>query len=593
MRRSVVPIVACMAVWAVTPVFALPSDVTRLPFAPDVRGAASALVVQPDGKMLVGVNGAGIWRLDAAGRPDPTFGKGGIVDEATLCDSPSVGASPCSVRAVARAPNGRVYVLLYSQTLVALEAGGTVDATFGNGGRVRVNTFADATGMALAVAADGTLVVGVDESIALDAYSSVEKSIVYRFDGNGRRLATTAPATPGGGAIVHDGYLNDLAVQADGKLAAAGVGFAPQRGWVARTLADGAPDSTFVGAGLPADFVPFGLTPLADGSLLLAGPLYGVNGAKLAIARVLPSGAADPGFGTAGLIVVSPPGTSSGVALDVAADARGRILVAGFTWDPGGEDGLRRAIVVRVLGDGTLDDTFAAHGYTLFFAGYSSRAIAIASGPNDSILVAGTAEAAPVFVGVGGHWFRDDRPALFGLTGGDGAERLLYAEANAVEYFSASLGHYFVTATSGEIARLDTYGGPNGGDWQRTGRSFRVWTEPALGTKAVCRYFSGSQFAPRSSHFYTPYEGECALLRSGSAWTFEGDVFWLRMPEGVAGARDCPPPLRRVHRAYNNGMTGAPNHRYTDDSRLLDRMLALGWIMEGEAQTRVFACAPR
>jgi hypothetical protein len=44
---------------------------------------------------------------------------------------------------------------------------------------------------------------------------------------------------------------------------------------------------------------------------------------------------------------------------------------------------------------------------------------------------------------------------------------------------------------------------------------------------------------------------------------------------------------------YNNGQGGAPNHRYANDASLVDSMLARGWIFEGEAQTRVFACIPQ
>jgi hypothetical protein len=50
--------------------------------------------------------------------------------------------------------------------------------------------------------------------------------------------------------------------------------------------------------------------------------------------------------------------------------------------------------------------------------------------------------------------------------------------------------------------------------------------------------------------------------------------------------------MQPLYRAYNNGMSGAPNHRYTTDPAVLDAMIAQGWIMEGEAATRVFACVP-
>ena len=50
--------------------------------------------------------------------------------------------------------------------------------------------------------------------------------------------------------------------------------------------------------------------------------------------------------------------------------------------------------------------------------------------------------------------------------------------------------------------------------------------------------------------------------------------------------------MQPLYRAYNNGLSGAPNHRYMTDPALLDQMIALGWTMEGEAGTRIFACVP-
>ena len=64
------------------------------------------------------------------------------------------------------------------------------------------------------------------------------------------------------------------------------------------------------------------------------------------------------------------------------------------------------------------------------------------------------------------------------------------------------------------------------------------------------------------------------------------------MPEGTPGSRVCPIESRPLYRVYNNGLGGAPNHRYTIERRVLDEMVSKGWTMEGEAQTEVFACVP-
>jgi len=74
-----------------------------------------------------------------------------------------------------------------------------------------------------------------------------------------------------------------------------------------------------------------------------------------------------------------------------------------------------------------------------------------------------------------------------------------------------------------EVAALDA-GTPPG--WTRTGFAFSVGADPASGTRPVCRFFSAA-FAPKSSHFYTPFDAECASLRAGTTWSFESIPFYL------------------------------------------------------------------
>ena len=160
----------------------------------------------------------------------------------------------------------------------------------------------------------------------------------------------------------------------------------------------------------------------------------------------------------------------------------------------------------------------------------------------------------------------------------------------AVEYYHQDFNHYFVTALPVEIAALDA--GVFAG-WARSGQSFRVYpTHTYCSAANACRFWSGQTFEPKSSHFYTPYPTECAYLQQQGVWQYEGDAFALVMPAGPAGQGNCRPPTQPLYRTYNNGMSGAPNHRYTTDPAVLDAMVAQGWIMEGEAATRVFACVP-
>ena len=161
----------------------------------------------------------------------------------------------------------------------------------------------------------------------------------------------------------------------------------------------------------------------------------------------------------------------------------------------------------------------------------------------------------------------------------------------AVEYFHAGFGHYFVTADPAEIAGLDA--GAYGGAWARTGLSFEVWDAPNPATSPVCRFFSAA-FAPKSTHFYTPFATECTIVKADPHWLYESIAFELQIPIGFGtGSGQCPPGTAALYRLYNNFMGGAPNHRYTDSLPVVDAMVAAGWSFEGEASTKVFACIPR
>ena len=158
--------------------------------------------------------------------------------------------------------------------------------------------------------------------------------------------------------------------------------------------------------------------------------------------------------------------------------------------------------------------------------------------------------------------------------------------ATAVEYYHAGFDHYFVTAFPGEIAALD--GGAYGGVWARTGLAFPVWTTAQPSTAEACRFFSAT-FAPKSSHFYTPGAAECASLRAGGIWTYEGIAFHLRLTDGSG---NCPAGTSNLYRLYNQGAGNAPNHRFTTSRAVFEQMRSAGWLAEGSGPQLVFACVP-
>ena len=159
------------------------------------------------------------------------------------------------------------------------------------------------------------------------------------------------------------------------------------------------------------------------------------------------------------------------------------------------------------------------------------------------------------------------------------------ATADVIEYHHAEWDHYFMTSIPDEITKLD-----NGvfAGWARTGYKFKSYALATAGSANVCRFFSTS-FAPRSSHFYTPFAKECADVKANPDWSFEGEVFGIPVPT-LAGA--CPAGTVPVYRLYNDGQGAAPNHRYTTDLAVRAQMIAQRWVPEGYGDLGVIMCAP-
>ena len=568
------------------------------------------LIQMQDGRLLVLVQGHdqlsdALWRLNADGTPDPSFGNGaGRFDILQTPRRPGFLFSP----ALIAGPDamGRVLVGIweadagtYFLSVARVLTDGTLDRSFGSDGKasVRVTDDGNFPPAGLVVQPGGRiLVVSTSEDFTTD-----ERPVVLaRFLDSGQPDA--AFGTNGYLRLPFRAEVVGVAQQPDGKLIVAarypyGPALGTPRTIVARVLPGGQLDSGFADGGLYVDSRGSAVAPLAvslqpDGKVLIAGSAIAEGGIEqLALLRLLPHGRADLSFGNAGQVVrtVEFGHRSDGSA--IAVDSRGRVVVAGtLTPVPATALPFRRIAVARFLPEGTPDLRFAGGGSTSVWANFGAVATGIVIRGGDSILIGGGIDDRPRYFGAG-YNVSTPRAALIALEGGDGATVRAHREARAVEYFHAGFGHYFVSATPVEIAALDTYGMYTS-DWSRTGRSFRVWAQRASDFAPVCRFFSGDTFAPKSSHFYTPYPAECAALREGAAWAYEGEAFQLRLPAGVVGMRTCPPDTVTLYRAYNNGQGGAPNHRYMADVALLDEMIANGWSMEGEAATRAFACLP-
>jgi uncharacterized delta-60 repeat protein len=125
-------------------------------------GSVSAVLVQPDRKIVVAGNASGsaamtVTRLKPDGSPDATFGSGGTatVDFGSLADL---------LGGAVQQPDGKIVIAGYTQAsedvaVARLNANGSPDATFGVGGKATVDFGVATFGFAVARAPNGRIVV--------------------------------------------------------------------------------------------------------------------------------------------------------------------------------------------------------------------------------------------------------------------------------------------------------------------------------------------------------------------------------------------------------------------------------------------------
>jgi uncharacterized delta-60 repeat protein len=250
--------------------------------------------------------------------------------------------------------------LLFPTLLAA--ARGDLDPTFGTGGKVTTDFGGNETAWGLAVQSDGKAVVagtrfdpGPSDDFVLARYT-VTGALDRTFDGDGK--VTTDFGGRSDGA-------DDLAIQADGKIVAAGSGFPaevrPVDFALARYNQDGTLDRTFgAGGRVMTTFAENSLDSAnavviqSDGKIVAAGTTRSGPRSEFAVARYLPDGSLDPGFDGDGLVVTP---VSTGVIFDLALQPDGKLIAAGWS-NPGGFD----IAMARYNADGSLDGSFDEDG---------------------------------------------------------------------------------------------------------------------------------------------------------------------------------------------------------------------------------------
>ena len=327
-------------------------------------GDRSAMALQPDGRIVM-VGGTFsdfiMARFDAGGLPDPSFGTDGFVTTDMIPDQQE------EALAVAVAADGKIVVAGYSGFDATLAVArylpdGSLDATFGEGGKVARTV--PGRGYAVALQADGAVVVA-GEAVVTDSPTDFSDLLVARFlpdgtvdtsFGDGGRVSTDlAGAT---------NSARNLVLLPDGAIVVGGEPIGDSEGFdhtdLARYGADGKLDPTFGTDGvmtLAAARVGEGLAVQADGRLVLVGRGTDAGGeSTFAVMRLDADGAPDGTFGVGGL-VTTDVGDQGDAAKAVAVGPDGRIVVAGRSGDINTD-----FAAARYAPDGRLDPTFANQG---------------------------------------------------------------------------------------------------------------------------------------------------------------------------------------------------------------------------------------
>jgi uncharacterized delta-60 repeat protein len=189
-----------------------------------------------------------------------------------------------------------------------------------------------------------------------------------------------------------------MAIQQDGKIVAGGFGTTsganphPEFA-LARYNTDGSLDQSFGSNGkVNTDFFSVynnlnGIVIQPDGKIIAVGNARhaGAGQFDFALARYNPDGSLDKSFGTSGLATTSFLGHDSANA--VALTPGGKIVVAGSAVNQGGNP---IVALVRYNSDGSPDASFGTGGKVTTSIGFIDQAFAVAVEPDSAIVVAGT-----------------------------------------------------------------------------------------------------------------------------------------------------------------------------------------------------------
>lgn len=344
----------------------------------------TALIIQADGKYVAaGVRNSAfaLDRYNTDGTLDLSFGIGGKVTTA-------IGSHIDYAKAVTIQSDGKLVVVgnyydgsIIDLAIVRYNTNGTLDPSFGVGGKVTTDLGGDDVANALCIQPDGKIVV------AGHSFGAIEKVfLLVRYNTDGT-LDTTFGT---GGMVTTDfggnGSANFLGICSDGKLVAAGI--AASYFVLARYNTDGTLDTTFgndgkvINTDTGTTISALGIQP--DGKILTAGS----SSTSISLVRYDSNGLLDAAFGTGGKVITRIDNSkwSSDYANALVIQADGKIVAAGRSSN-GSSSGGDAFALVRYNTNGTLDTTFGDGGVVITDTGTDVSELSIQ--PDGKIVAVG------------------------------------------------------------------------------------------------------------------------------------------------------------------------------------------------------------
>jgi uncharacterized delta-60 repeat protein len=327
--------------------------------------------------------------LTKAGDLDPAFGVGGKVTTA-------IGTNDAAAYAVAIQTDGKIVAAgetlngpTWDVALLRYQANGTLDSTFGIGGKVTTAVGpGDDTAYAVVIQGDGKLVVAGEASNGSDSDFAL-----LRYNTNGTLDSTFGT----GGKVItaigtSDEYAYALAIQPDGKLVVVGEtntggnwNFAAVRynanGTLDGTFGTGGKVTTPVGT---RDDAAYALAIQSDGKIVVVGETDAGSNYDFALVRYNTNGTLDATFGTGGKVTTAV-GSRDDTASAVAVLPDGKIVVAGDT----AASGDNHFALARYTPSGTLDSSFGTGGKVTTIFGTLSFVYAMVVQADQKLVVGG------------------------------------------------------------------------------------------------------------------------------------------------------------------------------------------------------------